>query len=166
MVVVAQFLGDGLAAGIPGIVVATAAQRAAIVLELAARSLDVVQLQRSQDLVLLDANDTLATFMTNDIPDAERFTSRMCDVIARARQGRDGCGVRIYGQMVDILWGEGRYDAAIRLEMLWNTLAATRAFSLMCGYSMGHFYEDVSLAEIRRQHSHVIAANGEASPAV
>jgi hypothetical protein len=127
--------------------------------------MDVVQLQSSQDLVLLDARDTLATFMTNDVPDAERFASSMCDVIARACRGRDGCGVRIYGQMVDILWGEGRYDAAIRVEMLWSQLAVARAFSLMCGDSMGHFYEDVSLAEIRGHHTHVIASRGDASPA-
>jgi hypothetical protein len=149
-VIVAQFLVDGLAAGNPGIVVATPVQQAVVILELDCRSMDVVQLQRSHDLVLLDARDTLATFMTNDIPDAERFTSCMHDVIARACRGRDGCAVRIYGQMVDILWGEGRYDAAIRLEMLWTKLAATRAFSVTCGESMGHFYADVSLAEIRR----------------
>ena len=63
--IVGQFLSDGLAAGSPAIVVATPAQRGAFVRELANRSLDVVQLQRSDDLILLDAQDTLATFMTN-----------------------------------------------------------------------------------------------------
>src|SRR5687767_10068408 len=79
--IVAQFLSDGLAAGHPAIIVATPAHRAAILKELAAKSLDVVQLQRSDDLVLLDAQDTLSIFMTNGKPEAEAFKSSMCEVI-------------------------------------------------------------------------------------
>jgi hypothetical protein len=124
-----------------------------------------VQLQRSNDLILLDASETLGTFMTDDIPDAERFRDSICGAIARACRGRDDCSVRIYGQMVDVLWGNGQHDAAIRLEMLWNRLASSRAFSLMCGYSMGHFYEDLTLEEIRSHHTHVIEGNDEATVA-
>ena len=159
--IVAQFLSDGLAAGNPGIVVATPAQRGAIVRELVARSLDVVQLQRSDDLVLLDARDMLSTFMTDDEPVAEGFNNSMCEVIKRACRGRANCTVRIYGQMVDILWKNGQQEAAMRLEMLWNQLANTQAFSLLCGYAMGNFYKDANFNEICSHHTHVIAADGE-----
>ena len=161
--IVAQFLGEGLAAGEPGIVVATPAQRAAIVKELVARSVDVVQLQRSGDLVLLDAQDTLSGFMTNDMPVADRFTKNMCDVIRGACGEQADRTVRIYGQMVDVLWKSGNQEAAIRLEVLWNQLANTHAFSLLCGYAMGHFYKDANFAEICRHHTHVISAGGEAA---
>jgi hypothetical protein len=63
--------------------------------------------------------------------------------------------------MVDVLWKGGQTAAAIRLEMLWNQLAQTHAFSLLCGYSMGHFYKDASRSDIRRQHTHVISDSGE-----
>jgi hypothetical protein len=160
--IVAQFLSDGLATGNPGIVIATPVQRAAIMRELVPRSSDVVQLQRSGDLVMLDADDTLSTFMTDGKPDAEGFRNRMCDVINRVCRGRENCTVRIYGQMVDILWKNGKQEAAIRLELLWNQLANTAAFSLMCGYAMGHFYKDARFDEICSHHTHVISADGEA----
>jgi hypothetical protein len=160
--IVADFVGDGLADGHPGIVIATPAQRAAIIRALVARSVDVVQLQRSSDLVLLDGNDTLSTFMTNGMPNPDVFMSSMSDVIRKTTQGRTSCTVRIYGQMVDILWKNGKQEAAIRLELLWNQLAASEAFSLLCGYAMGHFYKDVAMDEICRHHTHVISADGEA----
>lgn len=159
--IVAQFLSEGFAAGNPGIVVATPAQRAAIVRELVARSLDVVQLQRSDDLVLLDAEETLSTFMTNGEPVAEAFRNGMCAAIRRACRGRADCTVRIYGQMVDVLWKSGQQKAAIHLEMLWNQLANTQTFSLLCGYAMGHFYKDAAFHEICSHHTHVVSADGE-----
>ncbi len=62
--------------------------------------------------------------------------------------------------MVDVLWKAGQDMAAIKLEMLWNTLAMTHDFQLLCGDAMRNFYKDASLAEIHHQHSHVVAANG------
>jgi hypothetical protein len=161
--IAAQFLSEGLAAGNPGIVVATPAHRAAILRELVAKSHDVVQLQRSHDLVLLDAHETLSIFMTDGNPTPETFNDSMCEVIETACRGRQGCTVRIYGEMVDVLWKNGQQDAAIRLEMLWNQLANTQAFSLLCGYAMGHFYKDANFQEVCRHHTHVVSADGEMS---
>jgi len=161
--IVAEFLREGLSAGKPGIVVATPSQRASIVRELIAACVDVVRLQRSGDLVLLDAERMLSTFMTDGKPDATAFRNRMTDVIKQACRERANCTVRIYGQMVDVLWKHGEHDAAIRLEMLWNQLANTQVFSLLCGYAMGHFYKDASVDHIRGQHTHVISADGTAA---
>jgi hypothetical protein len=161
--IVAQFLSEGFAAGNPGLVVAVPAQRGAILKELVAASLDVVELQRSDDLVLLDAEETLSRFMTNGKPDAEAFEKSMCEVLKRVCRGRPNCTVRIYGQMVDVLWKDGQQDAAIRLEMLWNLLANTQAFSLLCGYAMGHFYKDANVQEICRHHTHVVSPDGDLS---
>src|SRR5438093_6565835 len=86
--IVAEFLADGLIDGMPGIVIATPAQRAAIVRELVARHVDVVSLQQAGDLVLLDAEQTLSTFMTGEALDVMAFEARMCDIIGRACRGR------------------------------------------------------------------------------
>jgi hypothetical protein len=161
--IVADFLSEGFDAGSPGIVVATPAQRAAIIRELTDRSLDVVELQRAQNLLLLDAKETLTTFMTDGGPDAGKFTDRMCEIIERVCRGRAGCTVRVFGQMVDVLWQRGNRDDAIRLEVLWNQLAHTEAFSLLCGYAMGNFYKDASFHDICHQHSHVVSADGKAT---
>lgn len=47
--------------------------------------------------------------------------------------------------------------------MLWNDLAQTRDFSLLCGYAMGNFYKDAALEEICAQHTHALSASGEAA---
>lgn len=161
--IVAEFLHAGVDDGSPGIVVATPDLRAAIVKELAGRSLDVTELQRSRHLLLLDAEDTLATFMTEGRPDAHTFNDQMCRVIERVCRDRTACTVRIFGQMVDVLWQEGEREAAIRLEVLWNELAQTKAFSLLCGYAMGNFFKDTRFEEICGQHSHMVSADGSAT---
>src|SRR4051812_26815089 len=93
--IVAEFLHEGFKNGSPGIVVATAAQRAEILQELNGRLCDVAALQRSDDLVLLDAEEMLSTFMTDGRPSARKFTDQMCQVIRKVGRGRTNCTVRI-----------------------------------------------------------------------
>jgi hypothetical protein len=65
--------------------------------------------------------------------------------------------------MVNVLWKDGLTGAAIRLETLWNELARSHDFKLLCGYSMGNVYQDACLGEITRHHSHLVADTGEAA---
>ncbi|MDP8931195.1 MAG: MEDS domain-containing protein [Actinomycetota bacterium] len=58
---------------------------------------------------------------------------RLVQVSPSSALGRD---VRIYGEMVALLWEEGNILAAMALEDLWNQFAGSRAFSLMCAYPM------------------------------
>ena len=63
------------------------------------------------------------------------------------------------GEMVDILWQQGNESGAIRLEILWNQLASTYDFALLCGYAVGHFYKetrDSRFDEVREQHTHIV----------
>jgi len=161
--IVAEFLAAGLDDGEPGIVVAVPTQRAAIIRALVARGVDVVSLQRSADLILLDAQETLSSIVADGKLDVNAFNDAMTAVIKRACRGRADCTIRIYGQMVDVLWQEGKRDLAIALEILWNQLAATERFSLLCGYAMGPFYKDAHCDEVCGQHTHVVAADGTAN---
>jgi hypothetical protein len=65
--------------------------------------------------------------------------------------------------MVNLLWKDGLEAAAIRLETLWNELANTQQFILLCGYSMGNFYKGAAIEEIKGQHSHLVADSGDAA---
>ena len=160
--ITAQFFGEGFADDHPAIVAATPSFRAALLLELSARAFDVVELQRSRRLLLLDATDTLSIFMADGKPDAAKFNEAMCAAIEHVCQDRSDCTVRVFGQMVDVLWRDGQQKAAIDLEMLWNQLARSRAFSLLCGYAMGNFYKDSNVHDICGQHSHIVSADGNA----
>jgi len=139
--IVAEFLYEGFNGRSPGIVIATANQRAAIIRELKGFSLDVVALERSHALQLLDAKETLSTFMMDGKPDAQKFSDQMHRVIERASHGRTHCTVRIFGQMLDLLWQENERDAAIRLEVLWNQLTEREDVSLIYGYVRGILQE-------------------------
>jgi hypothetical protein len=156
-VTVAGFLSEGLVAGQPAIIIATEPHRRAIVEHLAARLIDVEQAQRIGDLVLLDAEESLATFMVGDTPDRDSFESHVGGVIERVLAGRSQTVIRAYGEMVDLLWKDGRPEAAIRLEVLWNSLAMKYGFALLCGYSMGNFYKQAEqFREVCALHTHVI----------
>ena len=153
---VADFLAEGFGLDQPALVIATPAHRDALLAELHARQLDVATLQAAGDLLLLDARTVLATFMVDGMPDATLFNQHVPAAIEQLCHGRKDCTIRAYGEMVDVLWQGGMTAAAIRLEMLWNQLAMTHDFSLLCGYAMGSFYKDAGMRDVCAQHSHVI----------
>jgi hypothetical protein len=163
--IVAEFLGEGLVIRQPAVVIATLEHRAGIVAELRTRHFDVDEMLAVGDLLLLDASDVLATFMVDGMPDAVLFDAALTVAIQQVCRGLTDCTIRAYGEMVDVLWKNGEDVAAIRLEMLWNRLATTHRFSLLCGYSMGSFYKDSGLADIHQQHSHIVIDQGLAANA-
>jgi hypothetical protein len=153
---VAGFLSAGLINAEPAIVIATEPHRAGILEQLAARMIDVDQARRMGDLVLLDAEGLLSLFMVGEEPDSSLFDHNLTGLIEQTLAGRTRTLVRAYGEMVDILWKDGLSEAAIKVEMLWNRLAARHSFALLCGYSMGSFYKQPNdLADICAQHTHV-----------
>ena len=104
-----------------------------------------------------EAGDTLLSqFMVDGMPSSALFKDAIGPVFEKACGRRRDCVVRAYGEMVDVLWKTGQTVAATRLEMLWNDLARSEAFSLLCGYAMGNFYKDAAVEEICAQHSHVL----------
>jgi hypothetical protein len=163
--IVASFLADGLRAHAPALAIATPEHRRGIAAALRAQNFDVEALEAAGDLLLLDAEETLATFMVDGMPDAKRFAVAGAAIIKRACRGRTDCTVRAYGEMVDVLWKQGHTAAAVRLEVLWNTLAATEEFSLLCGYAMGNFYKGAQQREICTHHTHTVADDGSYAPA-
>jgi hypothetical protein len=152
---VAGFLADGFDAGDAGVIIATPEHRVLIEAQLRHRHVDVDALKRMGELAVVDARETLQTFMVNGLPHASTFQfvlGRMLDQVCRAHPG---CTIRAYGEMVNVLWRDGFEAAAIRLETLWNELAQSREFKLLCGYSMGNFYKGTALDDIRGLHSHL-----------
>jgi hypothetical protein len=162
--IVAEFLGEGLISQQPALVIATPEHRSGILAELRARHFDVDGMQAAGDLLLLDASEVLATFMVDGMPNADLFIRKTTGAIQQLCRGRKDCTIRAYGEMVDVLWKAGQTMAAVRLEMLWNKLAMTRDFALLCGYAMGSFYKDAGLEAIHREHSHVVSPEGQAVP--
>jgi hypothetical protein len=159
-VTVAGFLGEGLIAGQPAIVIATAAHTAAIEEHLCGRLIDCDTARRNGDLVMLDADATLDLFMIGESPNEQLFNHNVGGIIEQVLGGRRNTTIRAYGEMVDVLWKQGRSQAAIDLEILWNKLALRYNFALLCGYAMGSFYKQTKqLEEVAKLHSHVVETN-------
>ena len=157
--VVSEFLLDGLKAQQPVIVLATPEHRRGFSGRLRELGIDVRAAERSRQLLLLDARDMLARFMTGERPDADRFAATMGGVIDEALRGRDRTPVRAYGEMVDLLWKDGNTEGAIQVEHLWNDLAGRYHFSLLCAYSMSNFYRASDAEAFQRicaEHTRVV----------
>jgi signal transduction histidine kinase len=156
---VAHFLAAGLKVNEPVIVIATEAHRTGFVTRLKLHGIDVAAAIASNQLVLLDAQETLDRFMVDGAPNGDRFRDAIVPVIEQVRRGRDGQRVRAYGEMVDLLWRAGNRQAAIRLEELWNDLGTEHTFSLLCAYVMGNFYrsDDADpFHHVCNTHTHVL----------
>jgi hypothetical protein len=155
---VSGFLGQGLVDGNPGIIIATASHSKAILERLRARFIDVDRAQRTGHLVVLDAHKTLDRFMVGDLPDTDAFEENVGQMIPALLKGHpERTLIRAYGEMVDVLWKQGRIEATIRLEMLWNKLANRYGISLLCGYAIGNFDQSpAAFEEVCRQHTHVV----------
>jgi hypothetical protein len=117
-----------------------------------------------------DAHTILGSFMVDGVPDATRFHRAMESVLAPWAGMSERWRVRVFGEMVDLLFQAGQGAAALTLEGLWNDLARNHRFSLLCAYSMGNFYREVNGAAYKRVcelHDHLVPSpdhSGERAP--
>ena len=158
---ISQFIGTSLLAGSAAIVIATKAHRDGIARRLKERGMDLAGALKQGRYVVLDPDETLSRLLVDGWPDEVRFAALMGEVIERAKasSGENCSDVAIFGEMVSLLWSEGKCDAAIRLEQLWNNLAKTHAFSLRCAYPItgfDHHEHHEPFVRICTEHSDVI----------
>ena len=157
-----QYVGNALRAGDAAVVAATEEHRDSLIQWLTAQGIDIGLPIEQRRFVFLDAAQALSMFMVDGWPDQDRFAEVFGVVIDRAVAAAGGAvnrRVAIYGEMVALLWAEGKAEAAIRLEQLWNGLAQSKAFSLFCAYPMSSFSREEDgdlLAKVCQEHSAVI----------
>jgi hypothetical protein len=96
--------------------------------------------------------------MRDGWPDSTAFEASVGSLVHRVFAGRaERTLARAYGEMVNVLWRDGREEAAIQLEILWNRLARRYPFALLCGYSMELIAKKTDLfEEVCRQHTHIV----------
>jgi CheY-like chemotaxis protein len=151
---VARFIGEGLAASQAAVIVATASHGASIRDQLTADGVCSQGRIERGELLIFDADEVLNRLMVDDRPDAGRFEDTINPIVDKAAGTRKRL-VRIYGEMVDVLWSSGRENAALSLEILWHQLIAGRKCSLLCGYSSG-VCQGEGFNTICDRHSHVV----------
>jgi hypothetical protein len=158
--IVCTFVAQGLQGGEPALLLATPEHVRYFRACFGANGIDVDAATARGSLIVLDAHNTLEAFMREGIPMPSLFRNTMMPVLDRIAARHPGANIRAYGEMVDVLWKHDQTAAAIRLEMLWNDLARSHRFGLLCGYAMGNFYKGASTDEICNLHSHVVSETG------
>lgn len=163
-----DFMGVALGAGSAAIVIATKKHLNGLQFRLKARGLDIQKASRQGRFVAFDAGELLAQFMVDDMPDAARFAEIVGGTITRTRASLAGPRPQIFafGEMVSLLWADGKIDAAIRLEQLWNDLAKKHSFCLRCAYPMANFYGEKSIQPLMRvcaEHSATLLEEADKS---
>jgi hypothetical protein len=161
-----RYVGAALGSGDSALVIATPAHREALTARLKRNDLDVELMTSERRLLLTDAAETLSTFMHKGWPHAERFEAQVCQLIAEAKAAAKQSQSRVaaFGEMVALLWAEGRPQAAIRLEQLWNELLAKNTATLCCAYPQSAFAADIEgLKAVCDQHSRVFPPQSTAA---
>ncbi len=122
-----KLIGTTLIAGDVAVVVATAAHRDRLAKRLKAQGLDLEVTARLGRYFAVDAAETLSSIMVNGALDTALFNAFIRDFLSSVRSAAKGYSPRlvIFGEMVAVLCSQGNFDAALKLEQLWNDLART-----------------------------------------
>jgi hypothetical protein len=117
------------------IVVGTPDHRRSFEERLADAGADLAVARARGSYLALDASETLSDFMVAGWPDPASFWRVISPLLRQAAPA--GQPVRVFGEMVSLLWDAGLVSAAIEVEALWNEMGGQYPFSLLCAYGTG-----------------------------
>jgi DNA-binding NarL/FixJ family response regulator len=157
---VTHFIAVALKAGDAAIVLATKSHRDSLLQRLKAEGVDTDGALQQGTYISLDATDTLSAIMVNGMPDPVRFFERIGGSIEAAARAAKSEKPRIvvFGEAVNLLLAEGKADAAIRLEQLWEEVGKTLEVDILCGYALSSFHnleDEHAFQSICAEHSAV-----------
>jgi PAS domain S-box-containing protein len=157
---VAPFLRQGLESGAGAIAIMRPEHERLLREHWRAEGFD---LGNSDRFICLDAAKTLASFTRDGWPQQDLFELHVGSLVESLHAR---CGsVVAFGEMVALLWAEGRRAAAVQLEALWNALGTRVNFSLYCAYPLHDCASVDSLSAFRAvcgAHSTVVPAESYA----
>jgi DNA-binding NarL/FixJ family response regulator len=154
----AAFVEAALRDGKATIFVAVDARRQAVYQRLQTRGVDVDLALEEGRLLPLDVSDALSSFIVDGWPNESRFWQAGADLLSGARRRARGSPPRVAacGDCAPSLVRDGRADAAIRLEHLWDDFARTYNVDIFCGYmGTGRDNGDNVFQRICAEHSAV-----------
>ncbi len=144
-----RFIEAALESGSAVIVIATESHRKSLLQRLREHGVDIVAAVEQGRYVSVDVVETLSTFMVNDQPDPVRCLKAAGNLIATAAKASSGERPRVAacGECAPTLWEQGKADAAIEVEHLWDEIAKSYNVDVLCGYVLSSFQ--------REQESHI-----------
>jgi hypothetical protein len=149
------FISEGISNGENCIVVATASHIEELQKHFSPELQELINSNKHL-LLLMDADKTLTTIMEKDRISTRLFDNNVRNQIKEVAS--TGMPLRIFGEMVAILWRNGHAQDVDRLEKLWNSLLEDYTVNLYCAYPMLYFDRSVHLSaydSICRAHDKV-----------
>jgi EAL domain-containing protein (putative c-di-GMP-specific phosphodiesterase class I) len=141
------FLVPSLSSDEGVVLMATAEHLALLAQALGERGLDVLTAREQGRYVELDVADLLGRYAATDELDETGLTTAVEAALASAGRGRSH--VRVFGELVPLLWSAGRTADALRLETLWNSLIAEAPVSLHCAFPQSMLDRGGSVHELQ-----------------
>lgn len=139
-----RFIEAALKSGTAVIVVATEPHRESLLQRLRENGVDVIAAVEQGRYITLDVAETLSAFMVNDLPDRARFLKIVGDLFATAAKASSGDRPRVAacGECAPTLWEQGKADAAVELEHLFDEVAKSCNVDIFCGYVLNSFQRE------------------------
>lgn len=125
----------------PVIAITTELHRTNLHQSLQARGQDTATAIREGRYISLDVDDVLAEVMVNNWPDSTRLLKVASDLIVDAAKAAKGKHFRVAvcGECSPSLIAQGKPEAAIEMEHLWDKIARTHNIDILCGYLLRDF---------------------------
>jgi DNA-binding NarL/FixJ family response regulator len=144
-----------LHAGNAVILIATDSHRSGILGRLQANGVDIGTLLEQERFIQVDSHYAVSRIMFNDAPDSARCAALADDLVTRARRTATGQERRVTfcGECAPILLGEGKEEAAIQVEHIWDAVTKTHRADILCGYLRSAVPNEVVLEKICAEHS-------------
>lgn len=144
-----------LAAGHSVIVLALESRLRQMVERLKRRGVGVERAIRDGQYVQLEVHGMLAQFIVDDAPDELLFEKAVTPIVADALRASTAPRPRVLvcGEGAPTLWNQGKTDAAVRLEQIWDDLARAHEIDTLCGYLIAPTRTSSRLREIRDVHT-------------
>lgn len=155
-----DFIVGGISVDDSVFIIATKEHLSELEQRLVLHDLDIDALRASNQYHPLDAEEVLSKFMLNSWPDYWLFVETVTELFDLVRNSKRA--VRVFGEMVALLWAQGNSAAAVELEHLWNSFFEKEPFSLFCAYPKNKFLGDANntLSHICKAHSIMITNAG------
>jgi signal transduction histidine kinase len=161
---ITSFVSLGFDSGETVFVLATASHLNSLRERLLEQKIDIEPLEAVGRFVALDAEKVHADLTVDGVLSRERFNQFFGSLLSQAREANRP--IRVFGELVAVLWAQGKYATAIQVEELWNGLKSQTPFSLFCAYPLQGFAgQDLAgpLKQVCLSHSRIIPAESYSS---
>jgi hypothetical protein len=155
-----DFVGTALKGGNSVVALVTDPHRDSVPQRLRTHGVDVAAAMAEGRYMFLDAADVLSTFIVNDMPDPLQFEKSAITLIMKGLGAAtsDRPRVVLCAECAPLLWSQGKPEAAIRLEQLWNEMSHRYEIDSLCQHPMRSFQGGVAsqiFGRICAEHSAV-----------